>query len=494
MTAGRSDSLVLFGITGDLARKKLFGALYNLAARDLLPPVVVGVASSQWSLDELRDRARTSLEENGVAIDQRVFERLAGTFRYVAGDYREPSVYERVVEALGEAKRPVCYLAIPPSLFAEVVGGLASVGLNREGRVVLEKPFGRDLASARALNELLLRDYPESSVFRIDHFLGKEPVQNLMVFRFSNGIIDPVWNRYYVDNVQITMAEDFGVETRGAFYDGVGALKDVVENHLMQVIALLAMEPPVSDDPDALRDEISKVLTAIRPLERGQLLRGQYEGYREEQGVAPDSDTETFVSLRTEIDSWRWAGVPWYVRAGKCLATTDTEAIVVFRQPPRPLFADPAQIPEPNHLRFRLSPDDVITLTLQSKRPGDALLSQPVSLQVDPTEDEAGHEPYERLLDDALSGDPRLFARQDAVEAAWEVVDPVLEDHDAVVPYPRGSWGPPGGPTPPGGWYAPQSVPWHPLDAHAPRHGAHDGAHDRALDQRQLGEMCTKRV
>lgn len=490
MTRPRSDALVLFGITGDLARKKLFGALYNLAGRGLLPPVVVGVASSEWGLEELRERARTALEENGVEVDEGTFEHLAATFRYVAGDYRDRSVYERVVEALDGASRPVCYLAIPPSLFAEVVGGLASVGLNREGRVVLEKPFGRDLASARDLNQLVLEHYPESSVFRIDHFLGKEPVQNLLVFRFSNGIVDPVWNRYYVDNVQITMAEDFGVETRGRFYDGVGALKDVVENHLMQVIALLAMEPPVSDDPDALRDEIAKVLTAIRPLERAHLLRGQYEGYRDEDGVAPDSDTETFVSLRTEIDSWRWAGVPWYVRAGKCLATTDTEAIVVFRQPPRPLFADPTYVPEPNHLRFRLTPDDVITLTLQSKRPGDALLSQPISLEVDPTEDQSGgHEPYERLLDDAISGDPRLFARQDAVEAAWRVVDPILDDHDPVVTYERGSWGPPGGPTPPGGWYAPRSIPWHPSDPHAPRHGSGG----EPIDQRRLGEMCTKR-
>jgi glucose-6-phosphate 1-dehydrogenase len=359
--------------------------------------------------------------------------------------------------------------------------------------VVLEKPFGRDLASAQELNRLLLEHYPESSVFRIDHYLGKEPVQNLMVFRFSNGFLDPVWNRYYVDNVQITMAEDFGVETRGSFYDRVGALKDVVENHLMQVIALLAMEPPVSAEPNALRDEIAKVQTAIRPFRPEDMLRGQYAGYLDEAGVAPDSDTETFVSLRTEIDAWRRAGVPWFVRAGKCLATTVTEAIVVFRPPPRPLFADPDCAPEPNHLRFRLTPDDVITMTLQSKRPGDALLSQTIALQVDPTEDSTGgHEPYERLLDDALNGDPRLFARQDAVEAAWRVVDPVLTAHDPVQVYERGSMGPTGGPTPPGGWYAPQQAHLVPVAVAVEGSPGTDGS--ATLDQHALGELSTERA
>lgn len=439
----RSDALVLFGITGDLAAKKLFTSLYKLTGRGRLPSVVLGVASSDWTLDQLREHVRRHLGESEVDVDETVLGELLGALRYVSGDYRSADTFRRLGEALSGVEFPTCYLAIPPSLFTVVVEGLAAIGLNGNSRVVLEKPFGRDLASARELNATLYEHYPESSIFRIDHFLGKEPVQNLMIFRFSNSILEPIWNRHYIDSVQITMAESFGIEGRGRFYDRVGALKDVVQNHLMQMVALLAMEPPVSDQPDALRDERSKVLTALRPFEPKHLVRGQYKGYRDEDGVDPDSDTETFVSLHTEIDSWRWAGVPWYIRAGKCMPVTVTEAVVEFKRPPRPLFADPGCDPHPNHLRFRMKPDGIITLEMQAKRPGDALLSQTMPLQLlHDTDESAIHTAYERLLDDALSGDTRLFARQDGVEAAWENVEKVVDQHAPVISYEPGTWGP----------------------------------------------------
>lgn len=452
----RSDGLVLFGITGDLAAKKLFTSLYKLAGRGRLPAVVVGVASSDWTLTKLRDHVRRHIDESEIEVDEKVLAELLAALRYVSGDYRDADTFRRLDEALVDVDFPVCYLAIPPSLFTAVVEGLASIDLNDHSRVVLEKPFGRDLASAVELNATLHRYYDEGSIFRIDHFLGKEPVQNLMVFRFANSILEPIWNRHYIDSVQITMAESFGIEGRGRFYDRVGALKDVVQNHLLQMVALLAMEPPVSDEPDALRDERAKVLTALRPFEPDNLIRGQYDGYRDEAGVDPDSDTETYVALRTEIDSWRWAGVPWYIRAGKGLPVTVTEAVVEFKRPPRPLFADPDCHPHPNHLRFRMKPDGVITLEMQAKRPGDALLSQTVPLRlVHDTDESELHTAYERLLDDALSGDTRLFARQDGVEAAWANVDPVLVDHAPVLPYQLGTWGPAGASSvePAGGWH-----------------------------------------
>jgi glucose-6-phosphate 1-dehydrogenase len=454
MTTGRADALVLFGITGDLAAKKLLSSLYQLTARGRLPATVVGVASTPWDVDELRNHVRTSLETNGVEIDEEIFATLASSLRYVAGDYQDAETYLRLGAALGEAQLPVCYLAIPPSLFADVVEGLALTGLNERGRVVLEKPFGRDLASARELNHTLHQHFPEEAIFRIDHFLGKEPVQNLMVFRFANSILEPVWNRNYIDSVQITMAESFGIEGRGGFYDKIGTLRDVVQNHLLQVVALLAMEPPVSETPDALRDERVKVLTAMQPFDPAKFVRGQYSGYRTEPGVEADSDTETFVALRTEIDSWRWAGVPWYIRAGKGLPATVTEAVIEFKRPARLLFGDPGCEPHPNHLRFRMKPDDCITLEMQAKKPGDALLSRSVPLQlVNDEHASGGHEAYERLLDDALGGDNRLFARQDGVEQAWRIVQPVLEHHSPAVPYEIGTWGPPDVLMPDGGWH-----------------------------------------
>ncbi len=442
----RCDALVLFGATGDLAKRRLFPALQELARGGRLPARIVGVASSDWSDEELRARARESLIEHApLGLDEDVFPQLEEALTYVQGDYREADTYDRLLKTLDDGKKPLLYLAIPPSLFETVIQGLVSIGLHDHARVVVEKPFGRDLASSRHLNHCLLSAFPEEAIFRVDHFLGKEEVLDLLVFRFANTFLAPAWNRNYIDSVQITMAEEIGVEGRGRFYEEVGALRDVVQNHLLEVVTLVAMEPPVGADAQALRDEKVKVLKSMPPLNPAEVVRGQYRGYRDEEGVDAESQVETFVALRAEIDSWRWADVPFYIRAGKRLATTATEVLVEFKQPPRLFFArSDAPLPHPNHLLFRMKPGERVSLSVQIKQPGEELVSRSVDLAY--TYDEAREgirtDAYARLLDDALKGDQRLFARADFVEEAWRVVQPVLDDAQSLHAYEPGSWGP----------------------------------------------------
>ena len=440
--APRSDALVIFGFTGDLASKKIFPSLYAMVKRGALTVPVIGVAASKWSAEQVHRHVRDSIEHESKIDDQIAFDRLVSQLRYVSGDYKDPATFKSLKTALGAAQRPAHYLAIPPSLFATVITSLGAAGLAENGRVIIEKPFGRDLASAIELDRIAQSVFPEASIFRIDHYLGKEAIMNILYFRFANSFLEPIWNRNHIASIQVTLAENFGVGQRGGFYETAGCLRDVIENHLFQIVALLAMESPAYQSYAAVHSAKASVFHAMRPLTLDDVVRGQYVGYRNEKGVTADSDVETFCALRLFIDSWRWAGVPWYLRSGKLLPNTAVEVLVQLQPPPQKLFDDSALTEgRANYVRFRLQPVSAIALAARIKRPGKEFVGEQRELYLcEETQNDTST--YERLLGDAMAGDGALFTSQDAVEAAWTVVDPVLTNHHPVLPYEPGTWGP----------------------------------------------------